>query len=189
MKLIILEGIATSGKTTIKNLLKKHLKENNKNYKIIEEDETLMPIHKNTDKKIAKTHLKKILTKYLNQKIDYLIFDRLYFTHIHRTNSNLEDFKEIETQLQQKTSQIYYLKINNNKIKERIYNAIKHRPKDWGNYIKNLGTEKEMINYYTNQQKKQLNNLKETKIKNKIYNTTNLEFEKIANQIIKTLKK
>ena len=187
MKLIILEGIATSGKTTIKNLLEKYLKTNNLNYQIIKEDETLMPIHKNTNKEIAKTHLNKILNKYLKKNIDYLIFDRLYFTHIHRTNSTLIDFKEIEIQLLKQNTQIIYLKINTNSIMKRITNAMTHRTKSWGNYIKSLGNKTEIQNYYSNQQKTQTKYLKKTKIKNTIYNTTNLDFETITKEIIKTL--
>ena len=187
MKIIILEGIATSGKTTIKKLLENYLKTKNSNYKIIEEDETLMPIHKNTNKQIAINHLNKILKKYINQKVDYLVFDRFYFTHIHRTNATLKDFEKIESELLKNNTQIIYLKINNNKIKERIFNAMIHRPKDWGNYVKSLGNKEKIINYYTTQKTNQIKILKQTKIKNKIYNTTNLDFEKITKQIIKTL--
>lgn len=44
MKIIILEGIATSGKTSIIKYLSKFFVQNNYKFTIISEDKTLMPI-------------------------------------------------------------------------------------------------------------------------------------------------
>ena len=50
MKIIILEGIATSGKTTIKNNLVNAFIKKGVSFSSIEEEETLMSIRDNQDK-------------------------------------------------------------------------------------------------------------------------------------------
>jgi tRNA uridine 5-carbamoylmethylation protein Kti12 len=49
MKILILEGIATSGKTTVKNNLLKAFVKKGVSFSAVEEDETLMPIRNNQD--------------------------------------------------------------------------------------------------------------------------------------------
>jgi len=188
MKIIILEGIATSGKTTIKNLLEKYLQEQNQSYFIIDEEETLMPFLHNTDKDIAKQHLMKTILKYFKQKTDYLIFDRLYFTHLHRTNSEIKDFKEIENLIKNKKGKIIFLKIQEKSISKRIFDTMKIRDKKWGEYVKSKGNKKEIVKYYVNQQKKLLKHLKATSLDFEIFDTTKLDFNKISKKICQTLK-
>jgi thymidylate kinase len=186
MKILILEGIASSGKTTIRNELEKDFKKKDLNYLVVEEEETLMPLLENTNKKIAVIHLKKIIKNSLKQKKDILIFDRLYFTHIFRTKSSIKDFKKIE-KLLKKSSLLIFLKIDKEKIGKRIFDTMKQRPK-WANYVKKKGNKKEIIDYYTQQQKNLLELLKTSKIKHKIYNNTNNDFKKISKGIIRELK-
>jgi thymidylate kinase len=190
MKLLILEGIATSGKTTVKNNLINFFKKEKLKYLVIEEDETLMPILNNTEAKVSIDYLKKILKKVLSaRKEDIIIFDRLYFTHIFRTESSLKDFKVIEALLPKKDTFLAFLEINKEKISERIFNALKNeRAKTkWVNYIKKKGTNAEITNYYQKQQDLLSNFLKETKIENKTYNTTNLNFDLITKNILKEM--
>ena len=186
-KIIILEGIATSGKTTILNLLKEKLTKQNISHLVIDEQETLMKIHMNTDKNIAIKHLLEILNKVLQKKEKIIIFDRLYFTHMFRTNSSIKDFKEIENLIKNDVK-LYFLKIDEKNVEKRIFDAMKHRSKSWSEYVNNLGNKKQIINYYTNQQKKSIENLKISEIENEIINTTNLEFEIITRKIIENIK-
>ena len=60
-------------------------------YSVIEEEETLMSIRDNQNKETSIKLLKEII-----------IFDRLYFTHIFRTKSSIEDFKELENLVKDK---------------------------------------------------------------------------------------
>lgn len=78
MKIIILEGIATSGKTSIKNKLADAFVEKGINFSIIEEDETLMPILDNKDRQISIGLLKEVISKALKEEKDFIIFDRLF---------------------------------------------------------------------------------------------------------------
>ena len=126
--------------------------------------------------------VKKVIKKALAQKRDILIFDRLYFTHIFRTKSSIGDFRIIENLLG-KLSLLISLKIDKEKIGERIYNTMKQRPK-WANYVCKKGNKKDIINYYTNQQILLLRLLKESSIKSVVYNTTEQNFEEIEQKII-----
>lgn len=186
MKILILEGIATSGKTTIKKELEKYFKKKKLNYFVIGEDETLMPFLHNTNKKIAIAHLKKIIKKVLTQKKDILIFDRLYFTHIFRTKSSIKDFESIENLLK-KTSLLIFLKIDKKKIEKRIFNAMQQRPPKWADYVHKKGNKKEIINYYTLQQELLLKLLKKSSIKHIIYNTSKQSYKDIIKDIINKL--
>jgi len=185
MKILILEGISTSGKTTIKNELEKYFDNKRLNYLVIGEDKTLMPILHNTNKKIALNHLKKVIKKTLAQKKDILIFDRLYFTHIFRTKSSIKDFKSIENLLK-KSGLLIFLKIDKKKIGERIYDTMKQRPK-WADYVRKKGNKKGIINYYTHQQELLLKLLKKSSVKNIIYNSTKQDFKNIKKEIIDKL--
>lgn len=185
MKILILEGIATSGKTTIKNKLKKYFDKKDLNYLIIEEDETLMPILHNTNKKIGITHLKNVIKKALTQKKDILVFDRLYFTHIFRTKSSINDFKSIENLLR-KSSLLVFLKIDKKRIGRRICDTMKQRPK-WADYVRKKGGKRDIINYYTHQQELLLKLLKKSSVKHVIYNSTEKNFKNMTKDILDKL--
>jgi thymidylate kinase len=186
MKILILEGIATSGKTTIKNKLEKYFDSKDLDYLVVEEDKTLMPILHNTDKKIGINHLRKVIKKTLEQKKDILIFDRLYFTHIFRTKSSIDDFKSIEN-LVKKSSLLVFLKIDKKRIGEKIFDEMKKRPKKWANYVRKKGNKKDIINYYVHQQELLLKLLKKSSLKYTIYNTTEQNPENITQDIIDKL--
>lgn len=96
MKSIILEGIATSGKTSVKNLLCKILTEQNINFSIFEESQTLMPVLNNSDKNTSLDFLKTVISQALTLQKDLIIFDRLFFSHIFRTKSSMADYRDIE---------------------------------------------------------------------------------------------
>lgn len=184
IKIIILEGIATSGKTTIKDLLIAYFKNKSYSYSIVEEDEILMPFLHNTNQEVAKNHLKEIIEKYFSQNKDFLIFDRLYFTHIHRTNYDIREFKDIEDLVKDKDCLLVFLKIYEKLIPERIFNAMKHRSNSWGDYVRSKGNKEEIIKYYTSQQRKLLKYLEESSINSKIIDTTKMDFDEITNQIL-----
>jgi len=186
MKIIILEGIATSGKTSVKNKLAETFAEKGINFSIIEEDETLMPILNNTDRQISINLLKNVISKALSEQKDFIIFDRLFFTHIFRTNSSIDDFKEIEEMIQDR-SLLVFLKIDESKIPERIAYAREHRDKAWNDYVSKKGTAEEIYQYYTNQQRLLLDLLKKTSLKYKIYDATNIGFVDISKDILQTI--
>lgn len=183
MKIIILEGIATSGKTSIKNKLAETFNKKGMSFFIIEETETLIPVLKNKNRKIIIDLLKNIIGKALKEKKDFIIFDRLFLTHIFKTNSLIEDFEEIEKMIRDQAF-LVFLKIDESKIPERIASARKHREESWNEYVSKKGSDEEVYQYYINQQKNLLNLLKETSLKYKLYDTTNMDFTSIAKDIL-----
>ena len=184
MKIIILEGIATSSKTSVKAKLARAFVEKEINFSIVEEDETLMPILHNTNRQTSLDLLKNVIGSALKKEKDLVIFDRLFFTHIFRTNSTLEDFQEIEDMLGGQ-SLLAFLKIDEAAIPERVKNARGHRGKEWDEYVSKKGSDEEIYQYYINQQRLLLDLLKHTSLKYKIYDTTDIEFKNVANEILR----
>ncbi len=186
MKIIILEGIATSGKTSVKNKLSEILIEKGINFSIVGEDETLMPILNNTDRQISIDFLKNVINKALSEEKDFIIFDRLFFTHIFRTNSSLVDFKDVENMIRE-MSLLVFLKIDESKISERIAHARTHRDSSWNEYISKKGNDEEINEYYAKQQRLLLGFLKETSLRYKVYDTTDINFLSISKDIFRSI--
>lgn len=187
MRTIIIEGIATSGKTTVINLLEKELSTKYK-IKIVPEHETITVIEGNTSKKTSAAHLKKLIEKTFNNDYDFVIFDRLYLTHIFRTSSSIDDFLEIEEKIKQFYPITVYLKVNEDVIAERVRLAAEHRHPEWKRYIKTKGSNyAEIADYYIGQQRNQLKLLNNSAIEFKIYDTTNHKYEEIVNDILTIL--
>jgi hypothetical protein len=183
-KIIMLEGIATSGKTSVKNELENILKERALNYAFIDEEETLIPLLHNSDAARANNHIVQVLNKYLSLDKNVLIFDRLYLTHIWRTKADIESFTESTSLLFQNNAYICFLKIPNNKLKERISLAQSHRDEGWNNYVSTKGkTQDEIVAYYSNQQDELLELLKNVSVPNAIFNTEDMDFQRLAREI------
>jgi hypothetical protein len=185
MKIIILEGITTSGKTSVRNELENIFKSLNINYLFINEDETLMPILHNTDLNISVNYLKNLIDKYISLNKQVLIFDRLYLTHIWRVKSGLIPFQESANKLIAHNTTICFLKIPETKISDRIKGAISHREESWVKYVKSKGnTEKDIFDYYINQQKDLLKILDNISINHRVFDTGDMDFKRITQEII-----
>ncbi len=183
MKIIILEGIATSGKTSVKNKLVNLFISKGNSFSVVEEDETLIPILANKDPQISLDFLKKVIATTLKSKKDFLVFDRLFFTHIYRTHSNIDFFRELEDILRP-NSFLVFLKIDESKIPERIEKARSLRDQKWNEYVSKKGSDAEIYQYYIEQQKKLLALLQKTTLRYKTYDTTAMNFENIAENIL-----
>ena len=182
-KIIILEGIATSGKSTVIKHLSQLLDKSHLTFIIVGEDITLMPILNNTEKAVSLDLLKRAINNAIQEEKDLIIFDRLLFTHIFRTNSEYSEFKEIEEMIQN-SALLVFLKIDEDQIPARIKYAREHRDKAWDAYISTKGSDEEIYRYYINQQRGVENLLNKTSLKHKVYNTTNLQFKSIAQDLL-----
>jgi thymidylate kinase len=182
-KIIILEGIATSGKSTVIKHLSQLLDKSNLTFTIVGEDITLMPILNNAEKTVSLDLLKREINNTIQEGKDLIIFDRLFFTHIFRTNSEYSEFREIEDMIQN-SALLVFLKIDEEQIPARIQYARQHRDKAWDDYISKKGSDEEIYEYYINQQRILENLLSKTNLKYQVYNTTNLEFESIARDLL-----
>lgn len=188
MKIIIIEGIATSGKTSLKNALVEKLEKQELKCQVVEEDETLMPILHNKDLQTSLDFLDKVIDKLIHTKADILIFDRLYFTHIFRTNSTVEDFKHIEDVLKTYKPLVVLLRLDEATIPERITDSFAKRDQKWIDYVRSKGTDEQIVNYYTEQQRKLIEMTKETTLAKLILNATKQDFSSLADQIIREVE-
>jgi thymidylate kinase len=189
MKIAIFEGIATSGKTSVIKFLKKSVEQTDLNYIVVKEEKTLMPIVENIDPAVSIQHLSKILGQTFSSDRDLVIFDRLYFTHIFRTKSNLQTFKPIEDMLFQHETHLFFLKVAPDKIEERIFNALKgaRAGTKWVDYVRTKGNDAQIVSYYRNQQEKLLTLLNDSEIPSTIYDVTDIDLSTVGKNIRQTL--
>lgn len=186
MKIIILEGIATSGKTSLINELEKFLSVKGFKYSTVTEEKTLMPILENEDREVSIEFLEKIIEKNMKKGGDFIIFDRLFFTHIFRTGSTLNNFLRIEKMLE-RDSLLVFLRVDEGKISERIERARKERGKEWDEYIDKKGSDQDIFRYYKEQQKFLADLVAKTGLEKKIFNTSEKTTNEIATELIQYL--
>lgn len=184
MKILIIEGIATSGKTTVINNLKKLLSEKKISCSIIDEGQTLMPILKNRDKDANLIFIETLLKKVLKSKKDVLIFDRLYLTHIYRSTSDPKDFIPVTKLLMPYKPIFILLTVKGEKIMERIYETAKVREYSWLEFIQQKGkNEEEVAGYYIEQQEKFIELLNNIEFESVRFDTTDNNFAQISKEI------
>lgn len=184
MKLIILEGIATSGKSSVKNQLAAALTRRGTQFSVIEEEETLMLLLNNTDREVGLALLRLVIERALASDAEVVIFDRLYFTHIFRTGSEHRDFAEIERRLGGRTF-LAFLKIDEAQIPARLAATREHRGGSWEEHVRRRGSVEEVNRYYINQQRRLLSLLGETVVPHRVYDATGGDYDGIAADILK----
>lgn len=182
-KLIIFEGIASSGKTTLIKEMKNKLDENF-SVEVVGEDETLMPFIDNKSKEVALEFIKKFLdSRIKNLKASVIIIDRLHLTHAFRTKSSITYFRNVEDYLlKHYQTYVILLKIAENKIQSRIEHANFIRGERWEKG--KAGTMEEKIDYYKTQQGYLLEISKESQLKLMQIDTTSMNWVEIADSII-----
>lgn len=186
MKVLIFEGIATSGKSTIIQHLKSKLA-NDLKIVVADEEETHVPIMKKTDE----LHLffyENLIDKLIKAHPDLLILDRLYLTQAFRAKVDLAAYTVVEEKLMPYSPLTVFLKVEPDNIKERVQKAIEHRDAEWGQYVASKGeTPEQQALYYIDQQESQLELLKQSTLPYKIFDTTSHNYDKITDEIIGTL--
>src|SRR3990167_11115375 len=109
MKTIILEGIATSGKSSLIQHLKTALSDKLNIY-VADEEETHVPIMKKPDE-LHLIFYEKLVDTLTNNRSDLLIIDRLYLTQAFRANTDLTAYLTIEDKLKAFDPIIIFLKV------------------------------------------------------------------------------
>lgn len=178
MKVLIFEGIATSGKSTIISRLQKALPVR---FTVAEESETHIPIMKETaDRHIG--FFKSLINKLITEKPDLLVFDRLYLTQAFRAKCSIKDYAVVEKLLAEYSPLTIFLKVDEDAIAGRISKAAEHRGSD---YFRSRGkTPEEIAQYYIDQQMDELKLLKESIIPYKIFDTTEHNYQDIVEKIV-----
>lgn len=182
-KIIILEGIASSGKTLIGVEMANILSEKKADFVFVDESKTIMPILDNNSLKVAIGFLERLLDSVLPDKNKIVIFDRLHITHILRTNAEFGKFKKIENRIKKFDPLVVFLEISKEHIAGRLEWAMAHRDDKWREYVSKKGTKEEILNYYINQQRKIKTLISHSELPVAVYDTTGLDFKDIARRI------
>ena len=183
MKILIFEGIATSGKSTIIFTLSSRLSSSMKTI-VYEEADTHVPIMKQTED-LHIDFFEELIGKAVNQGADVVIFDRLYLTQAFRAKASLQDYSGIETLLGQYQTTTVLLKVDEAAISERVIKASQHRDSEWADYIHTKGDmPQEIAEYYAKQQNNQLELLKHSKLPYKTFDTTDHNYQNIEDTVV-----
>ena len=186
MKILVLEGIATSGKSTITDMIKEQLV--GLSVLVATEEETHIPIMKQTSE-LQIAFFEDLIKKLVVEKPGLIIFDRLYLTQAFRAGARLTEYSAIENLLSQYDILAVFLKVDEQAIAERVAKAAEHRDPSWGEYIKTKGaTENEIAEYYIAQQRNQIKLLGTSTLPHMVCNTTHHEYSEITQQILKKLQ-
>lgn len=185
MKILILEGVATSGKSTLAKAIPAKLQ--GSRVEIFDELKTHEPIMEQR----SELHLdffKKLLGEITSINADLVILERFHFTQAIRANADINKYAEIEELLHSQGALMVLLKIDEDSLSQRITDAIAHREKEWGEYVQTRGkNEQEIAQYYIDQQRSYLELLNQSKLSRKVVNVTTRDYDSAAQEIIGSL--
>lgn len=184
MQILILEGIATSGKSTVTSMLNEALSKEIR-IKIFPEEVTHIPIIDKTSE-LCLEHFENLVNDATSGDYDLAIFDRLYLTQAVRSKSSLAEYISLETILLANICTTVLLTVEDSEIGNRIEAAQLHRPAEWGSYVATKGTSKEdQAGYYIVQQSRLLATLQGSKLPFVTHDTSKHQYD----QIVAELKK
>ncbi|MFA6424047.1 MAG: hypothetical protein WCV83_01895 [Candidatus Magasanikbacteria bacterium] len=184
-KLIIFEGIATSGKTTTISNLISHLQEKHQ-ITFVSEEETTVPLFENRDPLKAVEYLKNVIENIKKISTSYIIVERLFITHAFRTNSKLNIFSGLENEVLNCFDPItILLRMQDDYISNRIELADKQRGATWKH--KKVGTLEERVNYYIEQQKYLKKLFSESAMPIFSIDTSRMDWDNVLNIILKNI--
>lgn len=188
MKILILEGIPTSGKSTLAESIKDQLPE--LTVRVATEAETHEPIIKQTNE-LHVTFFEELIKRLVDEKPSLIVFDRLYLTQASRAGARLTDYSVIENLLSQYVALTVFLRVDEQTIADRIAKAVAHRDSSddsfkWDDHFKTKGdTYNEIAEYYIAQQQNQIKLLDTLTLPHMICNTTRHNYSEISQQILK----
>lgn len=182
MKILIIEGIATSGKSSLVENLSELLSD--RKLAVFGELNTHIPIMNKPDE-LHIQFFKSLLADAVKTNADLVIFDRFHYTQAFRAKADINQYSEVEDLLRQQETLVAYLQVDEETIASRVKAATGHREEEWGEYIKTKGQSlDEIAEYYINQQRSQLMLLNESKLASKVFNTTYHNYKTVATDII-----
>lgn len=188
MKILIIEGIPTSGKSSLIEELTELLGKNQ--VRVYGEPKTHIPIMDKPNE-LHIEFFKSLLQDAAKSNAQLIIFDRFHFTQAFRAKASISKYLEIEDLLAKQKTLVAYLQVDEPAIADRIRLAAEHRDKEriedfqWGEYFQTKGkTFDEIAKHYATQQRSRIELLSQSKLKSRIFNTTHHEYKAIASQII-----
>lgn len=178
-QIIIFEGIASSGKTTLERMLNDHIKGS----VLVTEGKTLIPIFEENDSRIAAEHLSGVLEEMRDERAETVIIDRFHLTQAFRTRLPSSEFQALEKRLcEMAHSFLVLLSIKEEAILNRIKETDEYRAGAW--VKKKQGTYEERTEYYKEQQRILKQRVKESSLPVLILDTTDKDWDRCLNEII-----
>jgi len=188
MKILIIEGIPTSGKSSVIREISKLLGESK--VRVYGEPKTHEPIMDQPEQ-LHIHFFKSLLQDALETNAELVIFDRFHFTQASRAKAGIGAYSEIEDLLAKQETLVVYLQIDESAIADRIKLTAERRDGEdsedfqWGEYFRTKGdTFAEIAEHYATQQRGNKELLNQSKLKSQTFDTTNHNYRDIANQII-----
>lgn len=184
MKIVILEGISSSGKSSVaQGLLSSKPKD--LTVKIYNEKQTHIPIMDKRDE-LHSDFFGRLVRDACQSQSDLVVFDRLYLTQAFRAAVSPTEYEEIEDMLTSLNAQTIFLKVNEDAIAKRIQHTSTHRSPEWAEYYRTKGsTIEDVAQTYVDQQRALLRLLEQSKVPYKIFNTTDHNYSAIITDILK----
>lgn len=185
MNILIFEGIATSGKSTVINGLRDAV---DGVVRVAGEPETHIPIMYQTSQ-LHVDFFVDLIHRLTKEQPDLLIFDRLYLTQAFRAHAVLSKYARVEELLKQYATRTIFLKVRDEAIAERVAKAAEHRDASWKEYIQSKGgSPREIAQYYITQQRSQLKLLETSILPYSVFDTTGHSYQKIIHEVTGLLK-
>lgn len=177
--MIIFEGIASSGKTTLERMLQQELEGS----VIISEGQTLMPLIENKEPQKAVERLMAILDGVEKQSATVFLVDRFHLTHAFRTGASLSFFDGVEERtIKICRSLIMLLQMDEDVIFERIKETALLRGASWQKGKR--GSLEEKVEYYKNQQRILIELAKQSRLPSMIVNTTDKDWPRCIREVL-----
>ena len=178
-RIIILEGISSSGKTTLERMLHDALEGSI----LITEGTTLMPIIDERDPHKVEEHLIGVLDEIDSKANDTIIVDRFHVTQVFRAHLPPSIVQGLEQQLCNTGHPfLVLLSMQEEAILDRIKETDIHRAGTW--LKKKQGTYEERAAYYTEQQKILKQQVRESNLPTLILDTTDKNWDRCLTQIV-----
>lgn len=178
-RIILFEGIASSGKTTLERMLNQKIEGS----VLVTEGKTLMPIFEEKDPRAVAEHLFNVLEEIREERAETVIVDRFHLTQTFRACLPLAEFHALEKQLCEIAhSLLVLLSIREEAILNRIKETDEHRAGNW--VKKKPGTYEERTEYYKEQQRILKQRVKESGLAVLILDTTDKNWDRCLNEIL-----
>lgn len=182
MKILIIEGIATSGKSSLIQKLTTLL--GDQKLLVLGEPATHIPIMNKPDEPHI-AFFKSLVNYALKADADLVVFDRLHYTQAFRAKTDIVQYSEIENLLLGQNTLVAFLQVDERAIADRVRLATEHRDEEWGEYVQTKGKSfDEIAEYYIDQQRSQLKLLNQSKLTSKVFNTTHHNYQAVADKVI-----
>lgn len=183
MKILIFEGIATSGKSTI---IERIVDSAGGEMKVVValEGQTHEPIMAERSE-LNISFFSDLINKLTLKNPDLLMFDRLYITQAYRARSDLAHYSSLEDALLPSSPHTIILKVDETAIAERIKSTSERREGEWLKYLKTKGNSfEEIAQDYIEQQRSILLLVKQSKIPYTVFDTTDHNYDEIAGRVL-----